>query len=79
MFSIGVLSEGAGGGQTELLWLLYAGIALFLLLVAVGWWSGSGKQNQVEAGHEAHVEVQEKKPDVKKTQAKAPLKKKKSK
>ncbi|MDD2922945.1 MAG: helix-hairpin-helix domain-containing protein [Anaerolineales bacterium] len=46
MLALRLLSEGGEGPNTELLWLMYAGMAFFFLVIAVGWWSNSKKQNQ---------------------------------
>lgn len=46
MLALRWLSEGGGGPNTELLWLLYLGMALFFLVVFVGWWSSSRKPDQ---------------------------------
>jgi hypothetical protein len=43
----------AEGPNTELLWLLYAGLAFLLLVIVVGWLTNTGKQEQVEVRHEA--------------------------
>ncbi len=53
MLVLRLLSEGGEVPNTELQWLLYIGAAFFLLVIAVGWWTGSRKQNQPEAQHEA--------------------------
>ena len=57
MLALRVLSEGAEGPNTELQWLLLAGIAFFFLIIAVGWWTSSIKQEQVEVQHEAMKSV----------------------
>ena len=53
MLALRLLSEGGEGPNTELQWFLMVGIALFYLVVIVGWWTGSRKEEQVEAGPEA--------------------------
>jgi hypothetical protein len=53
MFALRLLAEGGEGPNAELLWLLYAGLAFFLLAILIGWWSGSRKQDQSEIKHEA--------------------------
>lgn len=53
MFALRLLSEGGEGPNTELLWLLYVVIAVFLLAIIVGWWADSRKQDQSDVKHEA--------------------------
>jgi hypothetical protein len=53
MLALRLLSEGGEGPNTELQWFLLTGIAFFFLIVIVGWWTGSRKPEQVEAGYEA--------------------------
>lgn len=53
MFVLRALSEGGGGPNTELQWLLYVGMAFLFLMFIVGWWNSSRKQDQPEARHEA--------------------------
>ena len=53
MFALRLLSEGGEGPNTELVWLLYVVIAIFLLAIIVGWWTDSRKQDQSEVKHEA--------------------------
>lgn len=53
MMALRMLSEGGEGPNTELLWLLYLGIAFFVLVIALGWWASSRKQNQVKVGADA--------------------------
>ncbi len=53
MLALRLLSEGGEGPNTELQWFLMVGIAIFFLMVIVGWLTSSKKQEQVEAGHEA--------------------------
>lgn len=53
MFALRLLSEGGEGPNTELLWLLYVVIAIFLLAIIAGWWTGSRKQDQPEVKNEA--------------------------
>lgn len=44
MLMLQLLSEGGEGPNTELSWLLYIGIALFFLVIMVGWLTKDGKQ-----------------------------------
>lgn len=53
MLMMRLLSEGGEGPDTSLLWLLFIGIAFFLLMVIVGWLSSSRKQDQPEVTIEA--------------------------
>ena len=53
MHAIQLLAEGAEGPNTELLWLLYAGLAFFFLAILLGWWAGSRAPEQVEVKTEA--------------------------
>ncbi len=53
MLALRMLSEGGGGPNTELLWMLYVGMALFFLMVIVGWWTSLRKPDQPEVRHEA--------------------------
>ncbi|MCQ3937111.1 MAG: hypothetical protein DPW18_08705 [Chloroflexi bacterium] len=53
MLALRLLSEGVEGPNTELVWVLYAGMAFFFLVILLGWWSASGKQDQVEVPMEA--------------------------
>ncbi|MBL8078637.1 MAG: hypothetical protein JNM55_11790 [Anaerolineales bacterium] len=53
MFALRLLSESGEGPNTELLWLLYVVIAIFLLAIIVGWWADSGKQDQPDVKQEA--------------------------
>ncbi len=53
MLALRVLSKGAEGPNTELQWFLLVGIAVFFLIIAVGWWTSSRKQEQVEVQQEA--------------------------
>lgn len=62
MLALKVLAEGAEGPNTELLWILYIGLAIFVLAILLGWWSASRKPEQVEV----MVEVEESKPRRKK-------------
>ena len=57
MLALRLLSEGGEGPNTELQWLLFAGMAFFFLMVIVGWWASSRKQQQVEVEHEAKKSV----------------------
>lgn len=62
MLVLKVLAEGAEGPNTELLWILYIGLAIFVLAILLGWWSASRKPEQVEV----MVEAEESKPKRKK-------------
>ncbi|MCL4270886.1 MAG: DUF4332 domain-containing protein [Anaerolineales bacterium] len=62
MLALKVLAEGAEGPNTELLWILYIGLAIFVLAILLGWWSASRKPEQVEV----MVEAEESKPKRKK-------------
>lgn len=53
MLALRLLSEVGEGPNTDLEWLLYAGMALFFLMVVVGWWVCSRKQDQPKDRHEA--------------------------
>lgn len=48
-----LLSEGAEGPNTELVWLLYVGMGFLFLVILSGWWDASRKQNQEEVRREA--------------------------
>ncbi|MDP1547963.1 MAG: hypothetical protein Q8L87_18285 [Anaerolineales bacterium] len=50
MLALRLLAEGP---NTELLWLVYGGIAFLVLVILLGWWGGSRKPEQVEATHDA--------------------------
>ncbi|MBL8103413.1 MAG: DUF4332 domain-containing protein [Anaerolineales bacterium] len=52
MLALRLLSEGGEGPNTELLWLFYALMGFFLLMVIVGWWTSSRKQEQVQVQSE---------------------------
>jgi len=62
MLALKVLAEGAEGPNIELLWILYIGLAIFVLAILLGWWSASRKPEQVEV----MVEAEESKPKRKK-------------
>ena len=62
MLALKVLAEGAEGPNTELLWILYIGLAIFVLAILLGWWSASREPEQVEVT----VEAEESKPRRKK-------------
>lgn len=53
MFALYLLSEGGESPNTSLTRLLYIGIAFFFLMIIVGWWVSSKKQDQPEVQHEA--------------------------
>ncbi len=53
MLALRVLLEGAEGPNTELIWLLYAGLAFFFLVIVVGWLTSGGKKDQAEDAEEA--------------------------
>lgn len=55
MLALKVLAEGAEGPNIELLWILYIGLAIFVLAILLGWWSASRKPEQVEVMVEAEV------------------------
>jgi hypothetical protein len=44
MLALRLLSEGGEGPNTELQWLLLAGIAFFFVVIVAGWWSNSRKK-----------------------------------
>jgi hypothetical protein len=46
MLALRLLSEGGEGPNTSLVGLLYAGIGFFFLMIIIGWWTGSKKQDQ---------------------------------
>lgn len=61
-----LLFKGGGEPNTEFLWLLLVLVAFLALTVVVGWWAGSGKQDQAGAGEEAKpVQMEEIEPGVK--------------
>lgn len=72
MLALRLLSEGGEGPNTELQWFLMLGLALFFLVVIVGWWAGSRKQEQVEAGNEAKKSVQKSSDDLTKIEGIGP-------
>lgn len=49
MFAIRLLSEGGGGPDTALVWILWILLGVFALAVAVGWLSSLGKPEQARA------------------------------
>ncbi len=53
MLALRLLSEGVEGPNTELIWLMYLGIAFFFIVIIFGWLSSSRKQSQHEDGDEA--------------------------
>ncbi len=53
MLALRLLAEGAEGPNTELVWLLYAGLAFLFLVIVAGWLTSPKEQKQVEAAHEA--------------------------
>ena len=53
MLAMRLLSEGVEGPSTELAWILYLGLGLFLLAIIFGWWSASRKQDPVMVEVEA--------------------------
>lgn len=63
MFALHLLAEGGEGPNTSLMWLLYVGIALFFLMIIVGWWISSKKQEQLPVTHEAVKSKAKKSPD----------------
>ena len=72
MLALRLLSEGGEGPNTELQWFLMVGIALFFLVVIVGWWAGSRKQEQVEAVTEAKKSAQKNADDLTKIEGIGP-------
>ncbi|MCK6584020.1 MAG: hypothetical protein L6Q49_13055 [Anaerolineales bacterium] len=54
MLLIRVLSEGGGGPNTELLWILGILLGSFAVTIIAGWVSGSGNPRQEQAESEAH-------------------------
>ena len=52
-----LLSEGGEGPDASLTWLLWVVLAIFLVLVLVGWWVSRKKGDQVEAQVEAKEDV----------------------
>jgi hypothetical protein len=52
MFELRLLSEGGESPDTTLQWMSVVALAFFLLMVIVGWWVSSKKQNRPEARHE---------------------------
>lgn len=52
MFLMRLISEGGGGPNTELLWILEILLGLFALVILVGWWEGSRKPNPPKAESE---------------------------
>jgi hypothetical protein len=66
MFVLQLLSEGGGEGpNTELLWLLYTGIAFFFLVIVAGWISSARKQaeTQPEPAHDEPIHHEEQNAD----------------
>lgn len=53
MLALQLLSEGGHGPDTSLSWLLYIGIAFFVMIIVFGWPEGSKKQGQAEGPREA--------------------------
>lgn len=53
MLALRLLSEGVEGPNTELLWLMYLGIAFLFVVIIFGWLSSSRKQDQHTDGDEA--------------------------
>ena len=72
MLALRLLSEGGEGPNTELQWFLMLGLALFFLVVIVGWWAGSRKQEQVEAVTEAKKSAQKNADDLTKIEGIGP-------
>jgi hypothetical protein len=60
MLALRLLSEGGGGPNTELLWIVSIGVAFFFLVIAVGWLTSGRKQEQAEGGDEASKSVSKK-------------------
>ena len=57
MYALLLFSEGGGGPDTSLSWLLWVALGFFFLMVVVGWWASRNKGEQVEVQHEAHHEA----------------------
>ena len=53
MHTLFFLSEGGGGADTSLVWLLYLGAGFLFMVIIVGWLTSSVKQDQTKALHEA--------------------------
>lgn len=53
MLALRLLSEGGQGPDTSLSWLLYIGIAFFVMIIIFGWPEGSRKQSQPAGPREA--------------------------
>jgi len=53
MLALRLLAEGEGGVNTELLWLLWSILGLFVLAIIAGWLSSLRMPKQVVASHEA--------------------------
>jgi hypothetical protein len=54
MLLIRLLSEGGGGPNTELLWILEILLGFFALAILVGWREGSRKPHPAPAESEPH-------------------------
>lgn len=52
MLLMRLVSEGGGGPNTELLWILEILLGFFALAILVGWWEGSRKPDPVRAESE---------------------------
>lgn len=50
MLALRLLSEGVEGPNTELIWIMYLGIAFFFLVIFSGWVFGSKKEHEPESG-----------------------------
>ncbi|HNM36958.1 MAG TPA: helix-hairpin-helix domain-containing protein [Anaerolineales bacterium] len=53
MLALRLLAEGGEGLNTELLWLLWSILGLFVLAIIAGWLSSLRMPKQVTASHEA--------------------------
>lgn len=53
MLILRLLSEGAEGPNTDLVWLLYIGMGFLFLAILSGWWDAVRKQKQEEVRQEA--------------------------
>ena len=53
MLALRLLSEGGEGPNTELLFIIYIGMALFFLVIAVGWLTSGKKQDSVDVEQDA--------------------------
>lgn len=54
MQALFLLSEGGGGPDNSLSWLLWVALGFFFLMVVVGWLASRNKGSKPEVRHEAH-------------------------